>query len=273
MSLQNKLGGIMRIQNYKANYHTHCHLCNHAIGTVEDYVVKAIHNGFQAIGISDHAPLDFLEERSLRMSVDDYPKYIKELKHAIVHYLEYILIYRSLEIEYFPFLHEHYQDLLTQLDYLILGQHYIQDGDDLKSVFKIRSLNELKIYKDTVIEAMNTGYFKILAHPDIFLINQGALSQEILDMCEEIIDVAIENNVLLELNANGLRKKKHKEDGIWYPKYPRNEFWEIVSQKKAKTIISADAHDPNHLVDEAMDEAYELARHLSLEVEEELVLD
>ncbi|QWC00699.1 histidinol-phosphatase [Mycoplasmatota bacterium] len=263
----------MRIQKYKANYHTHCHLCKHAIGTVEDYVIKAIENGFQAIGISDHAPLDFLEERSVRMAVKDYPKYIQELKHAIVHYLEYILIYRSLEIEYFDFLHKHYDDLLSHLDYLILGQHYIQDGDELKSIYKIKTLNELNIYKNTVIKAMNTGYFKILAHPDIFLINQGKLNQDILNMCEEIIDAAMKNNVLLELNANGLRKKKHKEDGKWYPKYPRNEFWEIVNKKKAKTIISADAHDPKHLVDEAMDKAYELARHLSLEVEEELVLD
>jgi len=273
MSLSYRLGGNMIIQKYKANYHTHCHLCKHAVGTVEDYVVKAIHNGFRAIGISDHAPLDFLEERSVRMAVKDYPKYISELKHAIVHYLEYILIYRSLEIEYFPFLHEHYQDLLSQLDYLILGQHYIQDGDDLKSIYKIKTMNELRIYKDTVIEAMNTGYFKILAHPDIFLINQGEINQETLELCEQIIEAAMENNVLLELNANGLRKKKHKEDGKWYSKYPRHEFWEIVSQKNAKTIISADAHDPNHLVDEAMDEAYQLAHDLSLVVEEELVLD
>lgn len=260
-------------KKYKANYHTHCDLCKHAKGTIEDYVLKAIENHFDAIGISDHAPLDFLEDRSLRMSVEDYPEYIKQLKAVIVDYLDYLLIYRSLEIEYFDFLHEHYEDLLSQLDYLILGQHYIKVGEDLKSVFKIKTLEELRIYKETVIKAMKTGYFKIIAHPDIFLIRQGELNGEILGMCKEIITVAKEENVLLELNANGFRKKQHEENGKLYYKYPREEFWRIAKELNAKVIIGADAHNPNHLIDEAVDQANKMATDLSLAVVEELVLD
>lgn len=260
-------------KKYKANYHTHCDLCKHAVGKVEDYVIKAIENEFDAIGISDHAPLDFLEDRSLRMSVEDYPLYITELKNAVVNYLDYILIYRSVEIEYFDFLHDHYEKLLSELDYLILGQHYINDGDKLTSVYKIKTMHELEIYKNTVIHAMRTGYFKILAHPDIFLINQGELSEEIISMCIEIISVAKKENVLLELNANGFRKDKHSKNGKSYYKYPREEFWQLVSLQKAQVIISADAHHPDHLVDEAVDQANKMARDLSLEVVEELVLD
>jgi len=55
--------------------------------------------------------------------------------------------------------------------------------------------------------------------------------------------------------------------------YPRIEFWEIVKELNPRVMINADAHHPDQLVDKAIDLAYEMARHLSLEVEEELVLD
>ena len=261
------------MRRYIANYHTHCDLCKHATGKIEDYVIKAIENGFQAIGISDHAPLDFLQERSVRMEMKEYPEYIRQLKQAIVHYLEYILIYRALEIEYFDHLHSHYQELLEHLDYLILGQHYIEIDDKLLSVYRIKTIEEMSLYKDTVIKAMNSGYFTILAHPDIFLINQGELTEEIKDICREIIQAAKDTNTILELNANGFRKKKHEVNGQFYMQYPRIEFWEIVKELNPRVMINADAHHPDQLVDKAIDLAYEMARHLSLEVEEELVLD
>ena len=40
-----------------SNYHSHIALCGHAVGTVEDYVKEAIRNGYEEIGISDHAPI------------------------------------------------------------------------------------------------------------------------------------------------------------------------------------------------------------------------
>ena len=41
------------------NYHTHTKRCGHAIGEDEEYVLRAIENGFDEIGFSDHAPMLF----------------------------------------------------------------------------------------------------------------------------------------------------------------------------------------------------------------------
>ena len=38
----------------KHNYHTHTARCGHAIGSDEEYIIKAIEAGYQTIGISDH---------------------------------------------------------------------------------------------------------------------------------------------------------------------------------------------------------------------------
>jgi len=260
----------LKKHHFKANYHTHCDLCKHAKGNIEDYVKKAIEVGYQKIGFSDHAPFDFLEERSVRMDKEDYPEYLNQLNHVIKDYSNKIHIYRALEIEYFSDLKAHYQSLNESLDYLILGQHYIQVDDQLKSIYKIKDFNDLIIYKDTVIEAMRSGYFKIIAHPDIFLMNQFEINDDIIKLIDEIILEAKASNVLLEINANGFRKSNQKKKQVWYP---RQEFWKRVSQLNAPAIISSDAHDPKHLNDDAMQKAYQFSRDLSIAVEEELVLD
>lgn len=257
---------------YIANYHTHCYLCNHAKGTVEDYIKKAIEVGLKHIGMSDHAPFDFIQDFSVRMKLDQYPVYLSELTQAIQKYSKEINIYRGLEIEYFDGMDGHYKTLLNELDYLILGQHYIQMDDQLKSVYDLKSVKELYVYKETVIKAMSTGFFKIIAHPDILLFNQGELTEEIIDICREIILAAKDYNVLLEVNANGLRREKHEVNGLWFRRYPRKDFFKLVSEINAKTIIGADAHKPSQLKDYGTEEALKFSKDLSLVVEEELVI-
>ena len=254
----------------RTNYHTHMYLCRHAEGTVNDYVEEAIKNNFTALGMSDHAPWDDLSDRSVRMESYEYPIYLKELEDSIKKYSDKIKIYKGLEIEYFKNKDDHYKKLLEEIDYLTLGQHYIEMDNKLVSVFKINSLKELTVYKTTVVEAINSGYFKFISHPDIFLFNRKELNPEILQLAEEIIIAAKEKNIPLEINANGIRRGKiivGKEERY---KYPRIEFWELVKKHDALCIISSDAHKPEYLYDEAVLEAIEFSRSLSLRVVEEL---
>lgn len=258
---------------YTANYHTHCEMCHHAKGTIEAYVKKAIEFNFKTIGISDHAPFDFLNDFSLRMSESELPSYLKQIDDSINKYHHKIKIYKGLEIEYFKNKDQVYEDHLDELDYLILGQHYLEKEDQLMSTYHCHSNDDFILYKETVIEAMSKGYFKILAHPDIFLYNHGELTKDEIGICKEIIEAAKKYNVLLEYNANGLRRKKHEVDGKLFYRYPRDDFWKLVSDANAPTIISADAHKPDQLKDDAIKLAIKKMNELSIVVEEELVFD
>ena len=42
-----------------ANYHTHTHRCNHAVGREEDYVKEALKVGLKLLGWADHTPYLF----------------------------------------------------------------------------------------------------------------------------------------------------------------------------------------------------------------------
>ena len=67
------------------NLHTHTYRCNHASGKDEEYVIKAIENGYSTIGFSDHAPYLFPNGyvssfRMLPNEAEGYAKSINSLK-------------------------------------------------------------------------------------------------------------------------------------------------------------------------------------------------
>ena len=158
---------------------------------------------------------------------------------------------------------------LSELDFLVLGQHYIKVNNEYKSIYSSLSEDEIKIYGDTVIEAMRSGYFKILAHPEIFAWNIKNWNQTCIEVSNKIIDAAISYNVILEINVNGVRnsfyqrKEFYQDDVINFP-YPRREFWELVKTKNAKVMINDDAHAPNRMHDEYTEYIYEIATKMKL---------
>lgn len=256
----------------KNNYHTHMYLCRHATGTAEDYVLKAIENGFDSLGFSEHAPWEELNNRSDRMFKDDYPLYLRQILDVKRKYRHRIDVFTGLEIEFFHHKDDFYKKYNKEVDYMILGQHYIEVGDELFSVYRMNSLKEMEIYKDTVIEAMETNYFKIFAHPDLFLFNQKELTKEMLQYAEEIIIAAKKNNVLLEVNANGIRKGIITVGNQILYRYPRIEFFQLAAKHNAPCIISSDAHKVKCLYDEAIENAVKFSKQLGLKVVEELPL-
>ena len=44
-------------QEMLIDYHTHHERCGHAVGTLEQYVLRGIELGLSHIGLSDHMPL------------------------------------------------------------------------------------------------------------------------------------------------------------------------------------------------------------------------
>ncbi|MDD3122226.1 MAG: histidinol-phosphatase [Candidatus Izemoplasmatales bacterium] len=256
------------------NYHTHMYLCRHADGDVKDYVEKAIELGFKSIGMSDHAPFAELKDRSVRMHLSDLKIYIIKCDNAIEKYKNKIKVYKALEIEYFPQHKKIYPEYLKYMDYLALGQHYIFDAEsknNLRSAYALSTLEHLESYVDTVVEAMSTGYFKFVCHPDLMLYNIKHFNCDITRISKKLIQGAIDSNVPLEINSNGIRKGlKETEDGLRYI-YPRKEFWQLVKKMGARVIISSDAHQVDQLFDEDVIKAYQFANDLDIVVEEELM--
>lgn len=250
------------------NYHSHTYLCRHATGKPIDYLKTAIELGFKYYGVSDHAPMPNLELLgSSRMLDSEYPIYLKDLKAAKGFAEGKITFYQGLEIEYFSFYHERYQNFLKDLDYLILGQHYIilEDGSYL-SVYRLTTLEHIIIYRDTLIEGLKSGYFNLLCHPDLCFYNIPHPTKAMLEALRPVVELAKALDIPLEINANGLRKalKVDRTFKLENAPYPRRDFFEMVKEIDAKVIIQSDAHRLEDIYDWAILESRQFVKDLKL---------
>ncbi|MFP4287252.1 MAG: histidinol-phosphatase [Candidatus Izemoplasmataceae bacterium] len=252
----------------KTNYHTHHHLCKHAIGSAEDYIKVAIKHGFTDLGFSDHAPSDVINDENVRMTWDELPQYISDIMKNKGKYASQIRIHLGLEVEYYDKLPEYYEYLKEKTDYLILGQHYINDyqaQNSLQSSFALHKGYQLIIYAKSVVEAIKTGYFSLIAHPDLFMCGYPEFDHNALNATHIICKAAKKYNIPLEFNANGYRREPiETSKGLRAP-YPINDFWKVAKTYDCDVIISSDAHAPQLLKDQATQKAEEVLKALRID--------
>ena len=232
----------------KYNYHTHTYRCKHAIGTDEEYVLAAIEAGYQILGFSDHAPYrDYPSERSHMdwEQLDDYISCVLEMKEK---YKDRIEIHLGLESEYYDYCHDERKELKDRVEYLLLGQHFSDPLGKQTSYFKQNTEEEIMAYAKSVCEALDTGLFTYLAHPDVFMNRQTEFSEACEKAAHLIAAKAVEKNIPLEVNIRGsVRGKMPFPQGERFY-YPHREFWKIASQYPITCVVGVDAHDPKDLI-------------------------
>ena len=252
------------------NYHTHHERCGHAGGSIEDYVKEAIQHKYTEIGISCHTPFERIPEIGNRMPFDQLEDYFKDIEMVKKKYKKDIKVLKSLEIEYVATELEFIKEMKARTDYLILAQHFIEIDGKRQDSFSFTQPEEIEIYAESAVEAMETGLFEILAHPDLFMIHYPRWDDTCEKAAHTIAKGALENDIILEVNANGFRNKirnENHERGNEAP-YPVEEFWSIVSKNypDVKVIVNSDCHNPHSLNDEFMLKAREFAQAYGLNV-------
>lgn len=250
----------------KVNYHTHTYRCKHAGGTEEDYTLAAIENDVKILGFSDHGPFPD-KDYGLRMDYSELEEYITEINRLKEIYSDKITLYKGLEIEYFKKSINYYEDLLTNkgLDYLILGEHqyYLEDGTH-KNIFFADNTEWYIEYANAISEGLSTGYFKILAHPDVCMINSLPWDSNCDKAFDIILNAVSKYDTILEFNANGLRRGiSDFPDGKRYP-YPHKKLWQCVKDTNIKVTVGSDCHNPKNIWDQALDSSYKILNDLQI---------
>lgn len=226
----------------KANYHTHTTRCKHARGTERAYVENAIKQGFDVLGFSDHTPQPYENGfvSPIRMDMSEFDDYVDTVRALKEEFSDRIEIKIGLEAEFFPM---HFDRLMTEvrkreIDYLILGQHYVPDEEyGFYAGSLTYSEENLSEYVDAVIEALETGEFMYLAHPD--LIHFEGPEDVYLYHMQRLCEYAHENGVLLELNALGFLTDR------WYPSAG---FFKLAAEAGCRFIYGCDAHSPDQVI-------------------------
>lgn len=252
----------------KKNYHMHTKLCGHATGSIEDNVNMAEELGYEVLGFSEHAPLPleaFNEVDNKRlyayenMTLDIMENlYITPLKKLQEIKKDKLKIKIGLESEYLFGYDDWYKNLSSRVEYMILGVHFFNMKDKLIDTYAEINHLTMPYYAEAVERALSTGMFKVLAHPDLYLYNYVLFDDEAKKVADRIIDACAKYNVLVEINCNGKGK------------YPREDFYEYIKDKKVKYIIGVDSHDPKRLAGEHIEFSINLAKRLKLNVVDEV---
>lgn len=256
----------IRMQNF--NYHGHTSRCGHASSVDEQaYVDAARDAGISRIGFSDHVPTSVLEDWQMghRMHDSEVDEYISAIQKVRKDNPD-MEIRCGFEAEYSPVSLGYLVELREQCDYMILGQHYVQDG--LKKVSSKDNPDYPLIYAASVCEALDTGIFDMIAHPDFFMSEREKFSTEegkVLFMENArkasymICQKAKELGIPIELNARGVEaylggvrdsngNRVHRgSDG--HGAYPHPLFWEVAREVGVEVVYGVDAHDPSHLME------------------------
>lgn len=242
-----------------ANYHTHTPRCRHASGTEEEFVLAAMQGGLKILGFSDHTPQWFPGDyySKVRMYPEELVGYCETVRTLQKRYKDNLQIHLGLEVEYYP---AYFDELVSHLrdvgiDYMILGQHWLRNEIGERFCGSATEDKTVLIrYCDQVIEAMHTGLFTYVAHPDLVNVagDEKIYRQHVRRLCREAKNCGIP----LEINLLGVRDGRH---------YPNRLFWETVAEENCDCVLGSDAHTPDSVVNvSAEQKAMELVRDLNL---------
>ncbi len=228
------------------NYHTHTKYCHHATDEMEDYVKNAIEGGMHYLGFSEHSPFRFpdgYETTYHRIFIKDVPEYLKEANRLREAYKDKIDIKIGYEMEYYPLYFPKMLKMVLDFgaEYLILGQHYLQNEypDGYPSGVPTEDENVLTEYVECVLSGIKTGVFTYVAHPD-FVNYRGKNDALYYAEMKKICEASKEYNIPLEINFNGARNNEN---------YPSDRFFQIAGEVGCPITFGSDAHSSQVVFD------------------------
>lgn len=234
------------------NYHTHTWRCQHAAGTEEQYILRAINAGFTTLGFADHSPWPYKSDfvADMRMHISQYEDYLTTLRALREKYRGRIDIRIGLECEAFP---EFYPWLKEQLesgaiDYCIMGNHYdTTDEWNVQSYFgSCRTPERAERYAAATIAGMESGLFTYVAHPDLYLNRYPKFDSAAESVAHRLCAAAERLRLPLEYNLLGMvrnpESRAHNCVG-----YTSDEFWNIAREYDIVSVIGIDAHTPEQI--------------------------
>lgn len=249
-----------------ANYHTHTSRCGHADGEDEEYIQAAIKAGIKELGISDHMPFKTGSYKPIRMDFSELDDYVSSLQLLREKYKDKIKIYIGLECEYMSDYLDYYETLKEHgIEYFICGQHCFLNAH-LTSVWWCSVMKHgIHNYITSLIDAMKTGLFTYIAHPDLFMNGIKVWNEEAIEESWRLIKAAKELDIPLEINVAGIRyaeykHRQNKNNDSIEDFYPCGKFWDLVAQNGNKVIIGVDAHAPQEFLDGTTEEALAFAK-------------
>jgi len=240
----------------RIDLHNHTTRCNHAVGTVDEYIQKAIELGIDIYGFSEHAPMDFDEK--YRLAFDEMDAYVSDILTAKEKYKNDIKILLGYEVDWLQG-HMDERVLNANVDYLIGSVHFIDkwgfDNPEFIGGWKTKDIDEIwQAYFDATEDMAKSGKFDIVGHLDLIKVFKFMPKQDVRFLAKDALKAIKKSNMVMELNTAGLRKPIGEM-------YPSRALLEEAYSLGIPITFSSDAH-----AIEQIGAGYDLATTLAKDV-------
>ena len=255
------------MQNF--NLHTHS-VYSDGKSQPREIVEEAVRQGFSTLGFSEHSPLPF--DNNFSVKSDNMPQYVAEIAQLREEYKDKIDLYCALEADYLTGISEPFAVTKEKyhLDYLIGGVHLVVDkvpesvdepfptintdeiwfidgpkwevyDDGLQRLFGGDIRRAVRRFFEQTNEMIENEPFDIIAHFDkIKMHNRDRYFHEdetwYRQLALETLDLIRQKGLVMEVNTRGIYKKRY--NGF----YPSPWLMEEACKIGIPAIISADAH-------------------------------
>ena len=237
----------------RIDLHNHTTRCNHAKGSMESYIERAIELGIDIYGFSEHAPMNFDEHYRLKFS--EMGLYTSEVEMLQEKYKGQIKILLGYEVDYLKGKMDS-RVLNADVDYLIGSVHFLDewgfDNPEFIAEYQNRDIDTIWQEYFNAIEAMaKMGQFEIVGHLDLIKVFNFMPKKDIRTIATPALKAIKASNMVIELNSAGLRKPVKEI-------YPSPLLLELAYELEIPITFSSDAHAIGQ-VGYRYDEAKELA--------------
>jgi len=238
----------------KIDLHNHTALCNHAEGSVNDYVEAAVAAGIDIFGFSDHAPMDF--DPKYRMKFEEMAHYRAMVAEARRAYAGRIEVLFGYEVDYLEG-HMDERVLKADVDYLIGSVHFIDgwgfDNPEFIGQYAHEDIDVVwQRYFDRVEAMAKSGLFDIVGHLDLIKVFKFMPERDIVSIAGPALDAVAAAGMTMEINVAGYRKPVAEA-------YPSPELLRAAYERGIPVTFGSDAHAPGQ-IGLFRDEAEKLAR-------------
>ena len=235
--------------------------------SVAEMVVQAKRIGFKALGISEHFIVYPNISQSLMYQAAKYPKnpkiepyhriYSDSFEQAVskikpvyeqidaFRQIDSFPVYKGLEVDFFDYAgwdacFEQVLDILKP-DYVIGSCHFSVRGDKILNMHDITKLTETE-QEEIVVDywtrmqnAVKSGYFDFMAHPDLYKRHGIGVEDRFLDLEAQTMSEMAKSDIAVEINTASLNKKEYKiSDFI--------RLLNLIAQFNVPALINDDAH-------------------------------
>lgn len=247
----------------RVDLHNHTVLCNHAHGSVEEFIKRAIELKIDYYGFTEHAPMNFDEKYRMKLYEKEF--YESSLKYYQQKYTDKINLLIGYEVDFMqsvPML----EDILnSKVDYLIGSVHFLEsknenlpwgfDNPEFIGKYKNKDIDTIWIeYFEAIKQLAKSSCFDIVGHLDLIKVFKYLPKKDIKVLALSALKEIKKSNMTVEINSAGFRKPIKEQ-------YPSKQLLELCFELGIDITFSSDAHEVEQ-VGYCYDEVVTLAKSI-----------